>query len=376
MNTVLGTLLIAFFRSLVPSTAVGATAGTAGESSRPLDLPPPNATLLESIGVLPKALAITVNLGVAPLLFVQVSYGQFFYTSAIIQGIWWLGMMLLVMMAYYGLYLYSTQQNKAVRTLILGLCSAMLLMTALIMTTNSILVLNPELWPDWLPERGSALFLAEISTVTPRLLHTLLATLAVGGLFLAIQGEIRRKKGLPDQDAAVSEGLAWFKYATMGQFVVGSWYFLSLTAPQQRILLESPVSHALYACIFIGIFLSLWFAMQNQTWRTALSAIMVIGLMIAIRAYLRNVTLLSEGAPRAEEFATAPSVFVTFALSLAGSFLVIIWMLRLAQKAYANSSGDSQSSGNSGGQLYEDSLSTVEMSDKSTPNAPISGEMK
>lgn len=370
MNTVLGTLLITFFRSLVPSGTGGpsAEAGTGSPSPPPIMTPPGNATLFESIGMLPKALAITVNLGVAPLLFVQVGYGQFFYSSAIIQGMWWLGLMLLVMMAYYGLYLYPTQQNKGTRTFILGLCTAMLLITALIQTTNAALVLNPEVWPDWLPDRGSALFLTGVGIVIPRLLHTILATFAVGGLFMAIQGEMRRKKGLPDQAAVISEGLTWFKHATLGQFVVGSWYFLSLTAPQQRILMESPVSHALYACIFAGIFLSLWFASQNQTWRTTISAVLVISLMIAVRAFLRNVTLLSKGAPSPQEFTTAPSVFAVFGLSLVGSLLVIIWMLRLAQKAYAQSNDDSHSS--------DDQTPGNPRPETQTPSAVSSGEVQ
>lgn len=372
MNTVLGTLLITFFRSLVPAgsgTAPAPFAGEAGTSAPPPAITPPvNATLFDSIPMLPKTLAITVNLGVAPLLFVQVGYGQFFYTSAIIQGVWWLGLMLLVMMAYYGLYLYSTQQNKGARTLILGLCTAMLLMTALLQTTNASMVLNPQFWPNWLPDRGSALFLSGIGMIIPRLGHTLLAAIAVGGLALAARGEIRHKKGLPGQEDCVREGLAWFKYATLGQFILGSWYFLSLTARQQRVLLESPVSQALYVCIFAGILLSLWFASRNQTWRTVICAVLIVSLMIAVRAFLRHVTLLSAGAPKPEEFVTAPSVLVTFILSLAGSLLAIAWMLRLAHKA---SSGGSGMPGGPGSLTPE-----VQTPGEHIPETPVPGEAR
>ena len=37
----------------------------------------------------PYTIAFAVNLGVAPLLFVQVLYGQFIYSSSILMAVWW-----------------------------------------------------------------------------------------------------------------------------------------------------------------------------------------------------------------------------------------------------------------------------------------------
>ncbi len=40
--------------------------------------------------MLPLVIAFAVNFGVAPLLFLQVLYGHFIYTSSILMGIFWI----------------------------------------------------------------------------------------------------------------------------------------------------------------------------------------------------------------------------------------------------------------------------------------------
>ena len=49
--------------------------------------------------------AVTVSLGVAPLLFLQILYGPFFFTSSILMAVPWLSVVVLVIAAYGGLYL-------------------------------------------------------------------------------------------------------------------------------------------------------------------------------------------------------------------------------------------------------------------------------
>lgn len=61
---------------------------------------------------LPVAVALTITLGVAPLLFVQVLYGQFFYTSSILLGYVWLTLLLILLLGYYGYYCYAFRWEK------------------------------------------------------------------------------------------------------------------------------------------------------------------------------------------------------------------------------------------------------------------------
>ncbi|MEJ2057351.1 MAG: hypothetical protein P8X39_05885 [Desulfofustis sp.] len=56
---------------------------------------------------LPLVIAFAVNFGVAPLLFLQVLYGHFIYTSSVLMGIFWISVIPLLIVAYYGAYLYD-----------------------------------------------------------------------------------------------------------------------------------------------------------------------------------------------------------------------------------------------------------------------------
>ncbi len=76
------------------------------------------ARTLSSIS--PTAMALAIVLGVAPLLFIQILYGQLFYTAAILGGGVWILLILVLILAHYGLYLYKSRQpwllDKPVRS--------------------------------------------------------------------------------------------------------------------------------------------------------------------------------------------------------------------------------------------------------------------
>ena len=60
---------------------------------------------------LPPVTAFTITLGVAPLLFLQLVYGQLFYTSSVLMAWYWLAVVLLVLLGYYGVYWYHLQHD-------------------------------------------------------------------------------------------------------------------------------------------------------------------------------------------------------------------------------------------------------------------------
>ena len=71
MNVMLGTGIIAFVNNF------------RGDS----DSDPLTRTISQK---LPFVIAFTVNFGIAPLLFAQVLYGHFFYTSSVLMANFWL----------------------------------------------------------------------------------------------------------------------------------------------------------------------------------------------------------------------------------------------------------------------------------------------
>jgi hypothetical protein len=59
------------------------------------------------IAQMPVIIAFGVNLGVVPLLFVQVAYYKQFYPATIFMAWFWLGIIVLLIPAYYGVYAYA-----------------------------------------------------------------------------------------------------------------------------------------------------------------------------------------------------------------------------------------------------------------------------
>ena len=55
---------------------------------------------------LPIIIALGVNLGVVPLLFTQLAYFKFFYPATILMAWFWLAVIGLLIVAYYGVYAY------------------------------------------------------------------------------------------------------------------------------------------------------------------------------------------------------------------------------------------------------------------------------
>ncbi|MEN6457536.1 MAG: hypothetical protein ABFC63_01285 [Thermoguttaceae bacterium] len=56
---------------------------------------------------MPVIVALGVNLGVVPLLFIQLAYAMFFYPATILMAWFWIAIIALLIPAYYGVYAYA-----------------------------------------------------------------------------------------------------------------------------------------------------------------------------------------------------------------------------------------------------------------------------
>ena len=56
---------------------------------------------------MPVIVAVGVNLGIVPLLFVQLAYYKVFYPATILMAWFWLAIIVLLIPAYYGVYAYA-----------------------------------------------------------------------------------------------------------------------------------------------------------------------------------------------------------------------------------------------------------------------------
>ncbi|MCI0515792.1 hypothetical protein L0128_21470 [candidate division KSB1 bacterium] len=187
---------------------------------------------------LPNLLPATITLGVAPLLFEQVLFGQYFYTSSIILGWPWFFVLILLTLAYYGFYLvaFKHTQSAPVVNWILLLSVVCIFLIGFIYSNNFTLLETPQKWsPRYLDDPSGWNLNLDEMTLYPRYFHFFSAALAIGGLFVAAMGLFRWKKEPEYARFLIKWGGNWFMYLTMLQFIIGIWFLISL--PRARMLI-------------------------------------------------------------------------------------------------------------------------------------------
>ena len=139
---------------------------------------------------LPMAAALTINLGVPPLLFMQLLHGQFIYTSAVLMAVFWVSIFLLAIGGYYLLYIYDIRYQPMGMGRVLTTLGAALLMSAVgyLFTASLVLMINPGAWPGYFQNPAGTIVPGGDASLAPRYLHFLASSLALGGLGLAVWG--------------------------------------------------------------------------------------------------------------------------------------------------------------------------------------------
>jgi hypothetical protein len=175
----------------------------------------------------PVLLAATISLGIAPLLFVQVLYGQYFYTSSILLAWPWFLVIVFLIAAYYGFYFVSYRGERRPRAAgrVMLFSTTLVLIIGFIYTNNITLGLVPSRWAQkyFSGASGWHLNLSE-PTLFPRYLHFMTAAVAVGGLLLVLIAWAKWKQDSEYARAVFQFGGKAFMYATMAQFPSASGF--------------------------------------------------------------------------------------------------------------------------------------------------------
>jgi hypothetical protein len=183
---------------------------------------------------LPVAVAAAVTLGVAPLLFVQVLYGRLFFTSSILMAWFWLAVVPLVIVAYYGAYLLAFRgealrsRARAVAALVAGLFATV----AFLYVSNVTRALRPDTFAEaYRADRRGLLLNLGDPTFWPRYLHVVLGAVAVAALGVALYGVLRRAHDPGLGAWAIRRGTTVFGVATTTNIFVGLLFLLSQPRP-------------------------------------------------------------------------------------------------------------------------------------------------
>jgi hypothetical protein len=150
------------------------------------------------------AISLTITTGVAPLLFVQVLYQQYFYSATILIGGAWLSLVVLLIVGYYAVYLYKLRGGTS---LWLVVAAVMFLLIAAIQVTVNLTHAQPGRWAEIADHPWSALADA---TYGPRLLVFVLAGLVLSALLNAWWAS---RRGAAGDQVEVNQSLAAFAWS-------------------------------------------------------------------------------------------------------------------------------------------------------------------
>ena len=287
------------------------------------------------LSLLSPALSFTITTGVAPLLFVQVLYAQTFYPATVVIGWVWLGLLGILIVGYYAVYLARFEVGgRDSAPAFMGLTAACVVTIGLIQVLVNILQLTPGRWP------GVGLTLGAVfrdPTILPRYLHILLGSLAVAGLFLALLAiERHRKTPDPAYPWIAVRGLRWALVATGLQVADGIWFLFTLPEDILRGLLQGRFPETPTLAIGMGLGLLTLILLSRTTdpvgqrnlVRGAAGTLVATLLgMIVLRDMVRNLYLAPFVKLQAFPVKTQGDVLALFLLLFIAGLATVGWMI-------------------------------------------------
>jgi hypothetical protein len=273
------------------------------------------------IKLFPVAMAATVTIGIAPLLFVQLVYPRQMYSAAIVCGWYFLLIVFVVIAAYYLLYGASFAKAGGRRVaLLLFLALAGLLYVSVVYSNVFSLAENPGLCKTLYTRNQSGVMLnPEIGSWVVRWLHMVLGAMTVGGFFVGLLG--RR------HDDAFRVGKTFFLWGMALAMLSGFAYLFSM-ADLMKPFMRSPAVWWLLVSIILSLG-SLHFFMKRKF--AASGAMLFVSLlgMVALRHIVRLLRLDGAYDPSSVPVHPQWDVFLPFLICFVVALGVVGYMLKL-----------------------------------------------
>ena len=189
---------------------------------------------------MPVIIALGINFGIVPLLFLQVMYYQAFYPATILMAWPWFGVIALLMLAYYGVYIYvvGLRRDTLTKPRAAAGWAAMIafLVIGFLFANAMSLTVNVDAWAEiWrsTSEAGAPLGTALNTgdpSLWPRWLMTFGLSLATVGAFLVVDAAFFARNESSDYRTwagrmagnVYTVGFVWFA-ATGLWYTLGTW---------------------------------------------------------------------------------------------------------------------------------------------------------
>jgi hypothetical protein len=315
---------------LAMNLLVGGTALLA-LSARRRDADPVTGRLFAYLArALPVTMSLTITIGIAPLLFVQVIYGQAFYASSVLMAWPWLTVIPLVMLAYYGLYACQFRPEWLGRHInaiawVSGLC---ILAVGFLFANNWTLMLAPHAWHGLYNSGISGLHLnVGDRSLVPRFLHFIVGAFGVAGLGIIFLGRLRRREDAETADRMSAIGRRWFLTATGVEIVIGLWFLFALPAQVRSFFIGKSMLDS--AALGAGILLALvaLVVVRRSPGLAALATGLTVFLMVVVRHRVRQILLFPDIPVNSIEVNAQWGLLVLFVVALLAGLATVAWMV-------------------------------------------------
>jgi hypothetical protein len=187
---------------------------------------------------MPIIVAMGVNFGIVPLLFIQVAYAKLFYPATILMAWFWLAVIVLLIPAYYGVYVYlfalangGRAMNRAKRAI--GWTAALMFIAISFIFVNAMTLLtNVQAWPKlWeMQDAGGAVLGTGLNvgfdpTLWPRWLMVFGIALTTSAVWVVFDAAWFGRNESEDYRNWAA-GFAWKLYAVglVWVAITGAWY--------------------------------------------------------------------------------------------------------------------------------------------------------
>jgi len=96
---------------------------------------------------LPVMMALGINFGIVPLLFLQTTYYKAFYTATILTAWFWIAVIPILVIAYYSIYIAAYSGERRGRMILCSILASVCLVCIGILNTNGLtLMVSSEQW--------------------------------------------------------------------------------------------------------------------------------------------------------------------------------------------------------------------------------------
>ncbi|MDP3376275.1 MAG: hypothetical protein Q8S34_18960 [Hydrogenophaga sp.] len=251
------------------------------------------------------AVSVAIVIGVAPLLFVQVVYDPFWYTSNVLSAWWVIGFIVLLILGYIAMYAFYWKNHDIVADggrggIWMVLSIALLLAVGFIVHSLTNQMLFPEHWMAWYAPQGvvnpdgHSLHHWHL----PRFLFFIALSAPVTGAWL--YGYRRYLQGAQEADAAY---LGWLRGLAQNLMLIGGVVAVLIgalwmaTLPEKMAWFASSV-WLLMAVVALAAVVALPLVLRDRidtgVWGYGIFGAGAVGLIVvgAAREMLRFVTLL------------------------------------------------------------------------------------